>query len=58
MLEKTKNRGVSEQYNLMAKNPKLSREWHPTKNGGLTPYNITPGSSKKAWWISAVLSQH
>ena len=31
-------------------NPELAKEWHPTKNGSLTPYDITPGSGKKAWW--------
>jgi hypothetical protein len=31
-------------------NPELTKQWHPTKNKNLTPYDITPGSSKKAWW--------
>lgn len=31
-------------------NPTLAGEWHPTKNGDLTPYNITPGSDKNVWW--------
>ena len=35
---------------LAISNPELAREWHPTKNGDLTPYNVTPGSDKKAWW--------
>ena len=30
--------------------PKISEEWHPTKNGDLTPLEITPGSGKKVWW--------
>ena len=30
--------------------PSLAKEWHPTKNGKLTPYNITHGSDKKVWW--------
>ena len=36
---------------LQTKNPKLSRQWHPTKNGNLTPRDVTPGSSKKVWWL-------
>lgn len=32
-------------------NPSLAREWHPTKNGSLTPRDVTPSSGKKAWWI-------
>lgn len=35
---------------LATKNPELAKEWHPTKNGDLTPYNITYGSQKKVWW--------
>lgn len=31
--------------------PELSREWHPTKNGELTPYEVTVGSGKKVWWL-------
>lgn len=31
--------------------PDLVKEWHPTKNGDLTPENIMPGSVKKVWWL-------
>jgi hypothetical protein len=24
--------------------------WHPTKNGSLTPWNLTVGTSRKVWW--------
>ena len=30
-------------------NPELSKQWHPTKNGKLTPSNVTTGYSKKVW---------
>ena len=30
--------------------PKLINEWHPTKNGALTPKNMHPGSGEKIWW--------
>jgi hypothetical protein len=36
---------------LYTLNPGLAREWHPTKNGSLTSKDVTPGSTKKAWWI-------
>ena len=36
---------------LGTKNPELAKEWHPTKNGDLTPYDVTSGSSKKVWWL-------
>ena len=31
-------------------NPELAKQWHPTKNGDLTPYDVTPGTQKKVWW--------
>jgi hypothetical protein len=34
-------------------NPELSKEWHPTKNGKLTPSDIVAVSSKKVWWKCA-----
>ena len=35
---------------LATVNPELSKEWHPSKNGQLTPYDVMPGSGKKVWW--------
>lgn len=32
-------------------NPELAKEWHPNKNGDVTPYKIKPHSNFKAWWI-------
>tara|TARA_B110000858_G_scaffold198379_2_gene264426 strand:- start:10374 stop:10499 length:126 start_codon:yes stop_codon:yes gene_type:complete len=28
-------------------NSTLTKEWHPTKNGELTPFDVTAGSGKK-----------
>ena len=36
---------------LATKNPELSKEWHPTKNGSLTPNDVMPGTNKKVWWL-------
>src|ERR1035437_8972892 len=36
---------------LTTTHPNLSKQWHPTKNGDLTPYNVTAGSNKKIWWF-------
>lgn len=39
-------------YNdLATKNPILAKEWHPTKNNGLTPSEVAPNSHKKVWWL-------
>jgi very-short-patch-repair endonuclease len=31
--------------------PAISAEWHPTKNGTLTPQDVTVGSGRKVWWL-------
>jgi hypothetical protein len=36
---------------LQTINPNLANEWHPTKNGDLTPKDVLPGSGKKVWWL-------
>ena len=38
------------EYNLAVIHPKVSKEWHPTKNKPLTLDVITSGSRKKVWW--------
>ena len=35
---------------LASTNPKLAGEWHPTKNEGLTPFDVGEGSSEVVWW--------
>ena len=36
---------------LATLNPILAQEWHPTKNGGLSPKDICGHSGKKVWWL-------
>lgn len=36
---------------LQTLNPQLASEWHPTKNGNLTPQDVTVKSTKKVWWL-------
>ena len=36
---------------LSTVNPELAAQWHPTKNGDLTPQDVTPGARKKVWWL-------
>jgi hypothetical protein len=43
-------RKSSQLHNLELENPKLAKEWHPTKNGKFTPRDVTKGSMKKVWW--------
>jgi len=38
-------------FRLSDKNPKLTREWHPTNNGNLTPRDVSFGSQTNVWWL-------
>jgi len=42
---------VNDENSLLELFPELVKEWHPTKNGELTPNDFTYGSSKKVWWL-------
>ena len=35
---------------LATANPELAKEWHPEKNGKLTPNQVFPGSPRRVWW--------
>lgn len=38
-------------YNdLESQYPNIAAEWHPTKNGTLTPKDVVYGSQKRVWW--------
>lgn len=41
---------VSLNYNLAKVYPDLAKEWHPNKNGNLTPSEVLPGGKTKVWW--------
>ena len=43
-------RAIKGETDLPTVNPKLAKEWHPTKNGNLKPYEVTAQSHKKVWW--------
>lgn len=44
------NKAACEDNCLATKNPELAKEWHPIKNGPLTPRDVLPSSNKKVWW--------
>ena len=49
---KTFTKGVVKKVGSLAEtNPELAEEWHPTKNGDLTPYDVTAGKFKPVWWL-------
>jgi len=43
---------------LLEYDPGLAKEWHPTKNGILTPSQVTPGMERKVWWLCSVDPSH
>lgn len=41
-------RGVND---LASTHPEVAAQWHPTKNGNLTPQDIQAGNRRKVWWL-------
>lgn len=35
---------------LATKFPKIAKEWHPKRNKGVTPKDVSAGTEKKFWW--------
>ena len=49
------NRKALKGFNDLAGiNPELAAQWHPEKNGALTPEMVTCGSEKNVWWQCAL----
>ena len=42
---------VTGKNDLQTTHHEISKEWHPTKNGDLTPQKVSYGCGKKVWWI-------
>lgn len=42
---------IKQKGSLLDVNPELAKEWHPTKNGNLTPSDVLPSSNQKVWWL-------
>lgn len=38
-------------HNLETQRPDIAAEWHPIKNGKLTPRDVTSACDKKVWWL-------
>lgn len=46
------NRAIQREENDLATQfPQLAAQWHPTKNGAITPHAVAPGAHRKVWWI-------
>jgi len=38
--------------------PEIAAQWHPSKNGELTPDRVASASHKRVWWICSRVSEH
>lgn len=52
------NRRVHVSNSLAIIFPDITKEWHPTKNGRLTPFDVTMASTKKVWWLCLKTTGH
>ena len=51
-------RRLSVTNSLAALYPNVATEWHPSRNGSLTPENVLGGTSKYYWWQCSVGLDH
>ncbi len=58
MPTKTLSKRKSNKPGLAESQPWLAKEWHPTLNGDLTPYDIAGSSKDIVWWQCSVDKSH
>jgi Probable Zinc-ribbon domain len=51
-------RYATKETSLLVKYPELANQWHPTKNGELTPDKVKTFTSKKVWWLCSKDDKH
>lgn len=44
------NKGCSVCKTLQVRYPLVAKQWHPARNGRLTPLDVKAGSPRTAWW--------
>jgi len=49
---------VSATNSLARAHPSLATQWHPTKNEGVTPNDVTAGTNRKFWWVCPAIEVH
>ena len=49
---------VSVTNSLLTLFPHIAAEWHPVRNGRLTPEQVTSGTPKSAWWKCTINPDH
>ena len=48
----------NEEKLLIIKSPEVAKEWHPSRNGDLTPWDVTNSCDKKVWWQCLKFEHH
>lgn len=43
---------------MQTTHPELAKEWHPHKNGRMTPSDVFAGTGRKVWWACGKDSSH
>lgn len=43
---------------LLSRYPEVAKEWHPTKNGDLTPDEVFPKSDRRVWFLCSKNKTH
>ena len=51
-------RRPTDENRLSINRPQLAQQWHPTKNGKLTPTEVSIGSSRRVWWVCPQNADH
>lgn len=41
---------IAGENDLASRFPDIAAQWHPTKNGKLTPQQVAPSANRKVWW--------
>jgi hypothetical protein len=49
---------IGGETDLASQYPEIAKEWHPQKNGSLTPSQVTRASSRSVWWICKKFADH
>ena len=45
---------IKKEGSLATNFPNIAKEWHPTKNGDLSPEEMTCGNKKIVWWKCSI----
>ncbi|MEH6585693.1 MAG: zinc-ribbon domain-containing protein [Halioglobus sp.] len=51
--EKARKAALAKSGSLLENEPSLAAQWHPTKNNGLTPADVTTQSGQKVYWLGS-----